>query len=503
MKNSVTGNIAWSYANWAVSLAVPLVMVPIYLRFLGTETYGQWLIVLSLTSYLSLANFGMAQAVSNRTAEALAQKRPQEVGALISTAFFTYAGIAAVVVAVLAVAAPHLAGRLALRGRTEVLAAALIYMGLVMVGFPLKVHLMTLRAFHRVDQEQAITAGTNTVRVAMLVLALLAGFKLLAVALINGASEVLAPLVAYRQTRRQSDEARPRLARFSSRLLREMLKPSLGFLGIQVGQGLVTGLDNLVIGYALGAAAVTLYAVPMRLMVICASVFSVATAALVPTVTANFALGRVDRIGGGLLFSMRLALLYATVGAIALAMVGPAFLRVWAGREVFPGHSTYALQVALFWITVWVAPGGTVLWATTRHYAWSALCVVEGVLNLTLSLWWVRRFGLAGVIGGTIAASLLTNAWYIPYAALRTSQVSLRGAARELAPGAAVCAAALAATLILWRPGSAASLPESSAVAALIVVGFVLTFGLIGLSGEERRAARAMVGGWMRQEPAA
>ncbi|HEY6417648.1 MAG TPA: lipopolysaccharide biosynthesis protein [Candidatus Binataceae bacterium] len=503
MKNSVTGNIAWTYANWAVSLAVPLVMVPIYLRYLGTVTYGQWLVVLSLTSYLSLANLGMAQAVSNRAAEALAQDRSHEVGALISTAFFTYAAVAAVIVAAFAIAAPYFGGRLALHGGPAVLAAALVYLGLVMIGFPLKVHLMMLRAFQRVDQEQAINAGTNTVRVAILALALVAGFKLLAVALINGASEVLAPLVAYRQLRRQSSEAWPRLARFSSRLLREMLKPSLGFLGIQIGGTLISGLDNLVIGYALGAAAVTLYAVPMRLMVMCASVFSVALVALVPTVTANFALGRVERIGSGLMFSIRLALLYATVGAIALIVVGPAFLRLWAGREVFPGHLTYGLQVALFWLTVWAAPGATVLWATTRHYAWSVLSVVEGLLNLALSLWWVRRYGLVGVIGGTIAAALLTNAWFIPYAALRTLHVSLRSAARELAPGAAVCAAALAATVILWRPESAASLPESAAVAALIVVAFVLAFGLIGLSDEERRAARAVVGGWVRQERAA
>jgi hypothetical protein len=56
--------------------------------------------------------------------------------------------------------------------------------------------------------------------------------------------------------------------------------------------------------------------------------------------------------------------------------------------------------------------------ATTRHYGYALLAVFEGGLNLALSLWWVRHWELAGVIGATIAARLATNGWYMPVAAL-------------------------------------------------------------------------------------
>jgi hypothetical protein len=69
-------------------------------------------------------------------------------------------------------------------------------------------------------------------------------------------------------------------------------------------------------------------------------------------------------------------------------------------------------------IQMLLTPADAVLMATSRHYGYAALAMAEGVLNLALSLWWVRYWGLAGVIGGTIAARLLTNGWYMPVAAL-------------------------------------------------------------------------------------
>ena len=75
-------------------IVVPLVMIPIYLRCLGGRTYGAWLVILSITSYLNLANLGMGQTLNNRIAEAVAQNRHDEIDPLVSTTFFGYAASA-------------------------------------------------------------------------------------------------------------------------------------------------------------------------------------------------------------------------------------------------------------------------------------------------------------------------------------------------------------------------------------------------------------------------
>ncbi len=495
-------NLVWSYINWAVSIAVPLVMIPIYLRCLGRETYGAWVVILSVTSYLSMANLGIGQTLGNRIAEAVAREKRDAIGPLISTAFFGYAAIAVALMAALFLFTPVIASRLALASAT-VIAPFFIYVVLTLVSFPFKVFPMVLRSFERVDQEQAIVAATNVVRITALALALFSGFKLEAVAAVNGSAEILLPLAAYWQSRRLSREVRPRLKRFSRALLLDMVQPSLGFLGIQVANTLITGVDALVIGYSLGAVAVTAYSVPFRVTTMLVGLLSVAANAVNPSVTVNYAQGTRNALARGYMFSLRLSTLYATAGAIALWVVGPSFFRVWAGAGVFPGYRAYALMLVLFVMVVLIMPASSILWATTRHYIWSMMSLGEGALNLALSLWWVRRFGLTGVIGATVTASALLTFWYLPYAALKTLEVPLGSALRELAPGFALSAAAIGAVALLWNAHADASLLYALGWGMAAVLGYAAAFAWLGFSRSQRQRAVGWIVASRRQESAA
>lgn len=60
----ITGSLS-SYLNTAVSLVSNLILVPMYLFYLGQEEYGLWLVILSIVSYLGFSNLGIAQSVAN------------------------------------------------------------------------------------------------------------------------------------------------------------------------------------------------------------------------------------------------------------------------------------------------------------------------------------------------------------------------------------------------------------------------------------------------------
>jgi O-antigen/teichoic acid export membrane protein len=488
MRAKIKSNIAWSYANWAVSFITPLITVPLYVRFLGAKNYGDWIVILSLTSYLGLANLGIGQTISNRIAEAVAIGRDSELGKLVSTAFFLYSALAAVLLGAIYFFTPIFAGKLDLGGNAVVLAAFTIYIAMNLASFPMRVNSMVLQGFERVDQDQAINTAVAIARVGLLALVLILGFRLAGVAIVNGAAAICAAGAAYFWARRLTPHLRPRLSRFSPALLREMIAPSLGFLGIQIGGSLIFGADNLVIGYAIGSAAVASYAVPFRLIMIARGLFGVAIGALVPTITASFARREVLELWRGLSLATRLGLLYGTAATVGLWIVGPSFIRAWAGANVFPGRLTFALQLFLLIASAWVSSASTFLWATTQHYAWSALTVFEGLLNLALSLWWVRIWGLPGVIGATVAASIVTNFWYLPYRAIRVLEIPFATALHEIAPALTVAAVAIGAALFLWRPAAPSWLSVIRA-AALAETAIMLGFGWIAFSHDERAFA--------------
>ena len=485
----IARNIAWSYASWTISLALPLLTVPLCLHFLGQKSYGDWIVILSITSYLGLANLGLGQTVANRMAELVATGRDSELSELVSTAFFSYAALAAVMLACLMFFTPRLAPRLDLRDGSAVLLAFVAYVAMNFAAFPLGVNSMLVQGFQRVDWDRAVDAAISVIRVLLIALGFVAGLRLVGLAVINGAAVLAAPLIAFFLARRLTVFARPALSRFSPRLLREMLAPSAAFLGIQLGGFLIMGnTDNLVIGYAMGSAAVTRYAVPFRLIMIASGAFWVVFEALMPTITATYARSESDRLNRGFIFATRIGLVYGTLATVGLWIVGPSFIRLWAGPGVFPGRLTFGLQLFLLIGGTWVSAASAMLWATTRHYGWSVLTIFEGLLNLGLSLWWVRIWGLPGVIGATVAASVLTNFWYLPYKAIRTLQIPIGLAARELGPTMAMSAIAIVATIAFWRPVSP-SWPEVLSAAAIGEAILLLAFGTIGFSNDERRLA--------------
>jgi len=417
---NVGRNVAWSYISWITSLGIPLILIPLYVRLLGHQLYGEWLVIMSIASYLGLASFGSWQAVGNRIAEEVAQGRRHEIGRLMSTGFIAWSVIITAIVFSVFAATPMLIRRMmpAVDGKT--LVAFYLFITLSALGFPLRAHSVMLRAFERVDIEQRINTCSNICRIAAMAAVLLAGFKLIAVALIQGGAMVATGIASYVAAIRLEADARPRASQWSAPLLASLVKPSIGFFGLTVASTLAFGVDNLVIGYVMGARAVTQYAVPFRLMTIVSGGFAVGISALWPTITRFHASDRVGELRRGFVMLMRLAFVIGSAAGIGLWFLGPGFIRIWAGPAIFPGRATFGLQIGLMMIQMLLTPADAVLMATTRHYGYAALAAVEGVLNLGLSLWWVRYWGLSGVIGATVAARLLTNGWYMPVAALRT-----------------------------------------------------------------------------------
>jgi O-antigen/teichoic acid export membrane protein len=489
-------NVMWTYVNWASSVAAPLILIPLYVRLLGHELYGQWLVIFSLASYLGLANLGTWQAIGNRITEAVADHRSGEVGTLVSTGFIAYSAVIAVLAVTVVGATPFVWHRLAPGTGAQAAWAFAVFIALSAAAFPFKAHSIMLRSFQRVDLEQKISASANLGRIAVMAAALIAGMKLLAIAAIQGGAMLAQGIAAYASALRVTPDARPALSRFSRATVRSIAAPSAGFLGLTVASTIAFGVDNLVIGWALGASAVTRYAVPFRLITMLAGIFAVGVGAFWPAITAAYARDEHERLRTGFLLLTRISILAAAIAGFALWFAGPGFIRLWAGEGVFPGRTVFGLQVALMMIQILVTPADAVLMATSRHYLYAMLAIVECALNLALSLWWVRYWGLAGVIAGTIAARLVTNGWYMPAAALRTMHLSGAALGRKVAPMAALCAAAIAATVIVPR--------DTAPTLGIFVAGLLLAgAAAIAFSNDERRAGLGAIRTWIsHRQPA-
>jgi O-antigen/teichoic acid export membrane protein len=487
MANQTHRNIVSSYANQLAGVIGVLILVPLYTRFLGHRLYGEWIVITSVATYLALANIGIDQTLTNRIAQAVAGDRKSEVRTLISTAFVAYVVIAAVLVVIFAFASPWLSSVLIPGADFRASRSLFLVTALSALALPWSAYLAALRGFERVDQEQAITACAILARNAALAAAVLLRLGLEPLALIQGGGAVFRGLAGYWRSRLLLAEQSSRGSAFSVEVVQSLIRPGLGFFALQIAGVVGFGIDNLVIGYALGPEAVTRYAVPYSMVMLGAILFTTAITAVMPTITQNLARTSRESQANSLIFGMRLAVLYGATWVVALSIAGPWMLRLWVGYGVFPGIATFRLQLTLLLIQVSIAPAYAVLVASTQHYGTAVLHVFESALNLVLSLWWVHRWGLSGVIAGTVVARLLTTAWYIPLAALEALEIRAKVAVRRLWPTVTLALGSSAAAIAFGLYAKSVIPMPAPVTAGLAVMAFAVTYAGIALDQEDRR----------------
>src|ERR1019366_8063331 len=164
LKTSVLANLAGN----GVVAAINILVVPLYLHVLGIESWGLVGFFMTLQTALSLLDLGLSPAASRSlargTADTGGRAGPRD---LVKTLELVYAGVALLIVAGVALAAPALAGRWlhVERLSAETVRDALRLMGAVIaVQWPTSLYRGGLQGLDRQVSLNAILAGTSLVR---------------------------------------------------------------------------------------------------------------------------------------------------------------------------------------------------------------------------------------------------------------------------------------------------------------------------------------------------
>jgi O-antigen/teichoic acid export membrane protein len=114
--------------------------------------------------------------------------------------------------------------------------------------------------------------------------------------------------------------------------------------------------------------------------------------------------------------SARLAVAISAPLAAILSVLAPTILTLWIG----PSYAVYWPVVLLISASSVVAlsqwPSGSMLQGMARHNILAVTSILNGVLNLGLSLILVKHVGITGVALGTLIPAVLEGMVIIPYA---------------------------------------------------------------------------------------
>ncbi|HET9387220.1 MAG TPA: oligosaccharide flippase family protein [Gemmatimonadales bacterium] len=441
-------------SNWAVTLVTVLalyLLTPFTLNTLGVEAYGTWLLITSMNGYLGLLVLGVPMASVRYFAQHVASGDTRRLNEAISscTGLYLVLGLVATVVGLALYAFFSLYG-IPTPLHTDARSAFAVMVLFVAVGFIALLPEGILAA-------HGDFVPRNVVRVASLVLRLGLTFALLTLhasltvlALVQLACLAFDFLLCWLLIRRRYPEIRMRLSGFDWGLVRKIFSFSLYVLVLHAGARLSFETDSMVIGAFMDVGSIPHFTVANSLIVYLME-FVVAIAAVVmPTATRLQTQGKMGELRDIFLKWSKIALSLTLMAGLFLLVLGPRFISWWVGPE-FERSAGDVLQVLMISYLIFLPVRGValpILMGLGKPRLPTFAFLIAGLLNVGLSILFVRPLGLAGVALGTAIPNALFAAVVLVYAC-RQLEMPVGEYLRYVVPRALV-GALPAFALLLW-----------------------------------------------------
>lgn len=410
-------------SNWLVTLvtiAAVYFLTPFTIHRLGTDGYGTWNLINSITGYLGLLVLGVPMASVRYFAQHVAKGDESKLNQAIGSCTALYLSLGAIALAVGAgmyaffTHTYHIPSPLHADARWAFAVTVLFVAGGFVALLP-----SGLLAAH--DD----FVPRNMVRLWGVVLRLVLTFGLLALrasltvlAIVQLACMVFDFGLCWLLVRRRYPRTRIRLADFDWGLTRAIFAFSLYVLVLNAGARLSFETDSIVIGAFMDVGSIAFFTVANSFIIYLMEFLIAIAAVVMPMATRLQAQGKTAELRAIFLKWSKIALSLTLAAGLFLIVLGPRFIAWWVD-PTFERPAGEVLQILMLSYLIFLPVRGValpILMGLGKARFPTIAFLVAGVLNLGLSILLVRPFGLAGVALGTAIPNILFAALVLVHA---------------------------------------------------------------------------------------
>jgi O-antigen/teichoic acid export membrane protein len=451
-KRQIIKNVTSSWFALGMNVVVGIILWPYILHRLGEDAAGIWVLIFSITGYYGLFDLGIRSSVIRYVSKAKATNDLEGASRVISTSVFSYSCIG--VLAFLITLALNFYVDKFHSVRPESYSTArwlLLVVGTaVSLGFPLGVSGGVLEGLQRFDAQRIPNIAATLLRAALIVMALRHGYGLLMVASITVVLPLLASVVCSIIAARLLPV--PLGFRFIDRgTFREIATYGGTTLIIIISARLRFRSDSIIIGAFLSAAAITYFNIGARIVDYAGEVVENLAQVFMPMSSHSDAQGDMERLRKIFAVGNRFCAFTIFPICAILVILGKSVIEVWVGKA-YVDRSYPVLLVLLLSTTLMLAQAASprVLFGMSKHRTWAIVTLIEGLVNISLSVALVRPFGIFGDAVGTALPLAATTIFFLPWHVCRQVQIRPGTYLREayLLP-LIVCAPVVAVLLLL------------------------------------------------------
>lgn len=415
--NMVSGTLATM-----VNIGALAVAYPIYLRFLGYERYGVWLVLATVLSFAQLGDLGMGQAVMKLVAEERGRGDTLAVQQYVASgaAILLLSGVAPLI-AIIVFRSP-IVGLFKLSGENVAVALRLLpYIGCLSL-YVLVVQALnaTLSGLGRMDLANYAQAGGRVVMVSVATLLLRRGHGVESLLLGSVLSCGFIHLASVMLVRRELDFRLLRWSNLSLWRTKRLLSFGSGVFGGSMLNILISPFSKLMLSRYAGVATVPVYEVAYNGAMQVRGLLEAGLRAVMPEVSrisgemAGVDRDRIEQI------DRRAVRVIAFVGAPFYGVLiagSPVLLRWWLGSNTATSLPA-ALRVSLLasFVSLACVPAYYILLGLgqVRHcFRGQALLVCVNVLLLAILIWMDGELSVGETVFSALIATGAASVYFI------------------------------------------------------------------------------------------
>jgi O-antigen/teichoic acid export membrane protein len=488
-KNAVS-NVLRGASATVVALVVP----PFLTRYMATNAFGTWSLILQLAAYISYLDFGIQIALARFVADATETGDPQKRDSLVSTCLAVLAVCAVIAVLFLGVCAfwmqrmfPQMPADLVHDGRVGFLLVG----ASLALGLPASVFGGALVGLQRNEIPAAIIGGSKLVTAIFLILAVRQGANIAQMGAITAAVNVVSYAAQYLAFRGIVRDGKLRLGLVTTESVKELVTYCAGVSVWLLGMLVISGLDLAIVGY-FDFKAVAYYAVAAGAITVIVGVQNAVFSAMISSAAVLHARGNSAELGNLVTSATRLGMFLLLVSGIPLFVYAGPIVALWMGHS-YSASTAPILQwlVIANVIRLSLTPYSVAVLATGQQSVVLLSPTLEAITNLTVSVVAGYFLGAIGVAIGTFVGGIVGIGVHILHNIRRTTPIGLTvGTYVESAlvlP--AVCSLPIAIAAVATT-SQGFSLAAQSALLLLGGVGTAVSVWRWGLKASEKNRIR-------------
>jgi O-antigen/teichoic acid export membrane protein len=475
-----------------LSMLVSLVLPPFLVHHMPTAEYSAWVLILQLSAYVNLLDFGLQTAIGKFVAEYDASGDREASHHLVSTSFTLLALAAAMACAALAVmvwGVPRLFHQMP-SGLVSPVRIALLTVGLsTAFALPFNTFLATFTGLQQYIFPTAVATFSRVGTAAALIALLLLHGGLVQLALVMAAFNVVTAAIQFMGWRRL---VRARVE-FSFLLFHRRSAVRLAKYGsvlsiFSLAMFLVSGLDIVIVGhYAYPETG--FYAIANSAANVMVALVSSVFGPLIPAVSSMQSSSTPGRIGDLCIKATRYCTLLLCLVGLPLLVGAYPLLSMWIGKS-YAAQSALYLEVLVMGNVVrqFGLPYTLVVVATGKQHFATIAAISEACVNFAISIWLVQRIGAVGVAIGTLVGAFVSVGVHLMVSIPLTQTTILVQRSRFLLQGLLRPLLIVIPSLLLypfWRKLD--MLPAKPAALALWVVSTAAITRWAALTMEDRQ----------------